>query len=53
MGMSRRSRTLAQRVRDHIGFSVVAIGVLFVVLRLLGLRSTVAGFALSDRKSVV
>ena len=47
VGMSRRSRTLAQRVRDHIGFSVVAIGVLFVVLRLLGLRSTVAGFALS------
>ena len=45
--MSRRSRPLAQRVRAHIGFSVVAIGVLFVVLRLLGLRSTVAGFALS------
>lgn len=46
-GMSRRSRSLAQRVRDHIGFSVVAIGVVFIVLRLLGVRSTVAGFAFS------
>ncbi|WP_114856515.1 hypothetical protein [Brachybacterium sp. YJGR34] len=45
--MSRRPRTLFQRVRDHIGFSVVAIGVLFVVLRLLGVRSTFGGFALS------
>lgn len=45
--MSRRSRSLAQRIRDHLGFSVVAIGVLFIVLRLFGVRSTVAGFALS------
>lgn len=45
--MSRRPRTLFQRVREHIGFSVVAIGVLFVLLRLLGLRSTFAGFMLS------
>lgn len=34
-------------MRDHIGFSVVAIGVLFIVLRLLGVRSTFAGFAMS------
>src|SRR5690625_7500851 len=45
--MSRRSRSLVQRIRDHIVFSVVAIGVLFIVLRLLGVRSTVAGFAFS------
>lgn len=45
--MSRRRRTLFQRVREHIGFSVIAIGVLFVLLRLLGLRSTFAGFVLS------
>ena len=34
-------------MRDHIGFSVIAIGVLFIVLRLVGVRSTFAGFALS------
>ncbi|ASK66504.1 hypothetical protein CFK39_12565 [Brachybacterium avium] len=45
--MSRRPRSLVQRVRDHIGFSVIAIGVLFIVLRLLGVRSTFAGFVLS------
>ena len=45
--MSRRPRSLTQRVRDHLGFSVVAIGVLFIVLRLVGVRSTFAGFALS------
>lgn len=45
--MSPRSRSLVQRVRDHLGFSVVAIGVLFIVLRLLGVRSTFAGFAMS------
>lgn len=45
--MNRRPRGLVQRVRDHIGFSVIAIGVLFIVLRLLGVRSTFAGFALS------
>ncbi|MFC7374044.1 hypothetical protein ACFQS2_08260 [Brachybacterium sp. GCM10030267] len=45
--MSRRNRSLAQRIREHLGFSVVAIGVLFIVLRLVGVRSTFAGFALS------
>ncbi|WP_241237284.1 hypothetical protein [Brachybacterium saurashtrense] len=45
--MSPRSRSLVQRVRDHLGFSVVAIGVLFVLLRLVGVRSTFAGFLLS------
>lgn len=45
--MSRRSRSLVQRVRDHLGFSIVAIGVLFIVLRLLGMRSTLGGFVLS------
>lgn len=34
-------------MREHLGFSVVAIGVLFIVLRLLGVRSTFAGFLLS------
>lgn len=34
-------------MRDHIGFSVIAIGVLFILLRLVGVRSTFAGFALS------
>jgi hypothetical protein len=45
--MSRPSRSLVQRVRDHLGFSIVAIGVLFIVLRLLGMRSTIGGFVLS------
>ena len=46
-GMSRRPRSLVQRVREHIGFSVIAIGVLFILLRLVGVRSTFAGFVLS------
>lgn len=46
-GMNRRPRGLVRRVRDHIGFSVIAIGVLFIVLRLVGVRSTFAGFVLS------
>src|SRR5699024_2783083 len=46
-GMSRRPRSLVQRVRDHLGFSVIAIGVLFILLRLVGVRSTFAGFVLS------
>ena len=45
--MSPRPRSFTARIRDHIGFSVVAIGVVFIVLRLLGVRSTFAGFALS------
>ena len=45
--MSRRPRSLTARIRDHIGFSVVAIGVVFIVLRLLGVRSTFTGFAMS------
>ncbi|PMC75510.1 MULTISPECIES: hypothetical protein [unclassified Brachybacterium] len=45
--MTRRSRSLAGRIRDHLGFSVVAIGVLFIILRLLGVRSTVTGFLFS------
>ena len=34
-------------MREHIGFSVIAIGVLFILLRLVGVRSTFAGFVLS------
>lgn len=34
-------------MRDHLGFSVIAIGVLFILLRLLGVRATFAGLALS------
>ena len=45
--MSRSARSLTQRIREHLGFSVVAIGVLFILLRLLGVRSTVSGFFLS------
>lgn len=45
--MSRRPRSLAQRIREHLGFSVVAILALFIILRLFGVRSTFAGFALS------
>ncbi|GAA4530317.1 hypothetical protein GCM10023160_31050 [Brachybacterium paraconglomeratum] len=45
--MNRRPRGLFPRVREHIGFSVIAIGVLFIVLRLVGVRSTFAGFVLS------
>ncbi|MGY5763985.1 hypothetical protein ACXET9_02130 [Brachybacterium sp. DNPG3] len=40
-------RGLVQRIRDHLGFSVGAIVVLFVVLRLLGFRSTLTGLLLS------
>ncbi|MCW1805411.1 hypothetical protein NLU66_15680 [Brachybacterium sp. NBEC-018] len=45
--MSRSSRSLSQRIREHLGFSVVAILVLFILLRLLGVRSTVSGFFFS------
>ena len=40
-------RSLTQRIRDTLGFSVVAILVLFVILRLLGVRSTFSSFFLS------
>jgi Flp pilus assembly protein TadB len=42
-----RSRGLTARIRDQIGFSLVAVLVLFIVLRLLGVRNTVAGFFFS------
>lgn len=45
--MSRRPRTLVQRIRDHLAFSVIAILILFIVLRLLGIRSTFTGFLMS------
>lgn len=45
--MSRPSRSLVQRVRDHLGFSVIAILAIFILLRLVGVRSTVSGFVLS------
>ncbi|MEE1618974.1 hypothetical protein V1260_12960 [Brachybacterium sp. J144] len=45
--MSRRSRSLLGRIKDHLVISVVTIGVLFIVLRLAGLRSTFASFMLS------
>lgn len=45
--MSRRTRSLAVRVREHLVFSVLAIGVLFIVLRLVGVRSTFMGFVMS------
>jgi hypothetical protein len=42
-----RSRPLSRRIRDQIGFSLVAVLVLFMVLRVFGVRSTVASFVLS------
>src|SRR5699024_5169307 len=45
--VSRLSRSMVQRMRVSIVVSVGAIGLLFIVLRLLGMRSTVAGFAIS------
>lgn len=45
--MSPRRRTLTQRIKDHLGFSLVAILILFIVLRMFGVRSTVASFFFS------
>lgn len=45
--MPRRSRSFLQRIRDQIGFSLVTLLVLFMLLRLVGVRSTVASFVLS------
>ncbi|EYT50706.1 hypothetical protein M3C58_05030 [Brachybacterium muris] len=42
-----RRRSLTQRIRDTLGFSVVAILVLFIILRLVGVRSTFSSFFLS------
>lgn len=42
-----RSRSLGGRARDQLVFSVVAVLALFVVLRLLGLRSPVSSIFLS------
>ena len=45
--MSPRPRSLTQRIRDTLGFSVVAILVLFILLRLVGVRSTIPSLFLS------
>lgn len=45
--MNRPPQSLLARIRAHLGFSVVAILAIFIVLRLLGVRSTVSGFVLS------
>lgn len=45
--MAPRSRSLTRRIRDQIGFSLVAVLVLFMVLRVFGVRSSVAGLGLS------
>lgn len=42
-----RRRSLTQRIRDTLLFSVVAILVLFIILRLVGVRSTFSSFFLS------
>jgi hypothetical protein len=42
-----RSRSLTRRIRDQIGFSLVAVLVLFMVLRVFGVRSSVASLVLS------
>lgn len=41
------SRSLGQRLRSQLVFSVVAVLALFVVLRMLGLRSPVSSIVLS------
>ncbi len=46
-GMSGPSRSLGRRIRDQLWFSVIAILVLFLVLRVLGVRSTMSSFFLS------
>lgn len=51
--MSPRPRSVTQRIRDQIGFSLVAVLVLFVLLRFVGVRSTFASFALSVIATVV
>ncbi|MCG7309670.1 hypothetical protein Bra3105_15525 [Brachybacterium halotolerans subsp. kimchii] len=45
--MAPRSRSLTGRIRDQIGFSLVAVLVLFMLLRVFGVRSSVAGLVLS------
>lgn len=45
--MAPRSRSLTRRIRDQIGFSLVAVLVLFMLLRVFGVRSSVAGLVLS------
>lgn len=45
--MAPRSRSLTRRIRDQIGFSLVAVLVLFMVLRVFGVRSSVASLVLS------
>ncbi len=42
-----RSRSFTGRIRDQLLFSVVAVVVLFIALRLLGVRSTVPSLFLS------
>lgn len=45
--MATPTRPLGRRIRDHLTFSVVAVLALFFILRLLGIRSSVAGLFLS------
>lgn len=45
--MASRPRSLTGRIRDQLAFSVGAVLVLFLVLRVFGVRSSVAGIALS------
>lgn len=45
--MAPRSRSFTQRIRDHLGFSIVAVLILFVALRFLGVRSPVSSIFLS------
>ena len=43
----RQPRSLVQRIREQIGFSLVAVLILFIVLRALGLRATVSALFVS------
>lgn len=47
MSRSPRSRGLSQRIRDQLLFSVVTILVLFLILRLVGVRASVPSLFLS------
>lgn len=47
MPTSPGGRSFGQRIRDHIMFSVVAMTIIFIALRLLHVRATMAGLLLS------
>lgn len=43
----RRQRSFIDRIKDHIGFSLIAVVVLFLILRVLGVRATISALVMS------